>query len=298
MPVSALYAFADSSVLARRLARRLAVPTRVVGTHHFPDGETLVRVPPQAARRSVLVRTLHQPNAKLVETLLAADALRRAGAEELTLVAPYLPYMRQDAVFRAGESLSQRVVGKLLGDAFDRVLTVEAHLHRVSSLAEVVPGAAVSLSAATLIAAWVRRRGPGCMVAGPDSESRPWVEAIAAAAGAPSLVGRKRRLGDRRVRVEFDAQPPARRAILVDDVVSSGRTLASAARALRRGGISAVEAVVVHAIFAPGALAELRRAGVERVVSCNSVPHASNRIDLSPLLAAALSGGRRQDVQG
>jgi ribose-phosphate pyrophosphokinase len=112
---------------------------------------------------------------------------------------------------------------------------------------------------------------------------------LAESAGLPWIVGRKERLGDRRVEVRLPALPRgARRALLVDDVVSSGATLAAAARALRRAGARRVEAVVVHAIFSPGAPRRLAAAGIARVVSTDSVAHPSNAIGLAPLLAAAL----------
>lgn len=291
MEPSALFAFPDSGRIAGLLARRLGAPLRTLRTHHFPDGESLVRAPLPVATRAVLVRSLYAPDAKLFETLLAADALRRAGAREVTLVAPYLPYMRQDRVFRRGEPLSQHVLAEMLGRAFDRVLTVEAHLHRIASLQDVFPCRAESLSAAAAIAEWVRRSRATCVV-GPDRESRPWVEAIAECAGIDAVVGEKTRLGDRRVRIRFPLGGSYGRAVLVDDVASSGSTLATAAAALRRGGAARVDAIVVHPIFAPGAMEKLARAGIRRVASCNSVPHPSNRIDLAPLLASALLRGR------
>ena len=137
-----------------------------------PDGESLVRVR-VAADEVIVVRSLHDPDAKLVPLLLAADALRRAGARRAILVAPYLPYMRQDRVFRRGEPLSQRVVGRLLGEAFDRVLTVEAHLHRTRRLGDVVTCPARSVSAAPLLARWCLAHPAVQLVVGPDEESEP-----------------------------------------------------------------------------------------------------------------------------
>jgi ribose-phosphate pyrophosphokinase len=136
MTVPRIHAFADTAQFARQLARAVQGDYAQVTVHRFPDGESLVRIQPPAGVHAVLVRSLHHPNAKLVETLLAADALRRAGAQCVTLIAPYLPYMRQDTVFTPGEPISQRVVGTCLGRAFDRVVTVEAHLHRVHHLGD------------------------------------------------------------------------------------------------------------------------------------------------------------------
>ena len=288
-PVSdPLHVFADTLVFGRALAR--AARRRVVGValHRFPDGESLVRVRPPVGRHAVLVRSLADPNAKLVEVLLAADALRRAGARRVTLVAPYLPYMRQDAVFRPGEPISQRVLGAILGEAFDGVLTVEAHLHRVRRLADVVPCRSRSLSAAPALAAWLRRRGAGSLVVGPDEESAPWVRAIARAAGVRGVVARKARHGDRAVTVEIPAVARGARAVIVDDIASSGATIAATARALRAAGAASVDAAVSHAVFAPGAAARIRAAGVRRLVSCDTIPHPTNAISVAPLVAAAL----------
>lgn len=284
-----IHAFAESAAFAGRLARALAAgPTRRVTVHRFPDGERLVRAAAPARRRAVLVRSLHAPDEKLLEVLLAADALRRSGAREVTLVAPYLPYLRQDRAFRPGEPVSARVVGDLLGRAFTRVLTVEAHLHRIRSLSDVVPGRASSLSAAPALARWLSRgRSRPCLVA-PDAEGEPWVRALGAATGLPWLVGRKERLGDRRVRVELPALPPGAHALLVDDVASSGATLAAAARALRARGAHRVDAVVVHALFAPGAVGRVRAAGVRSLVSTDTVPHRTNAIGVAGLFADAL----------
>jgi ribose-phosphate pyrophosphokinase len=85
-----IYAFADSVAFARRLARSMRVPLERLREHRFPDRESLVRVRAPAVREATLVRSFDDPDSKLFEVLLAADALRRAGARRITLVAPYL----------------------------------------------------------------------------------------------------------------------------------------------------------------------------------------------------------------
>jgi len=289
MPPPALHAFPDSLVFARRLGRALAWPVERIELHHFPDGESLVRVRAEAGARAVVVRSLFEPNHKIVELLLAADALRRTGVASLSLVAPYLAYMRQDRVFQPGEPVSQRVIGGLLGASFDRVLCLEAHLHRVHSLAEVFPSRAESISAAAALAPWLEGKGPLLLV-GPDQESEPFVRGLAERVGLDWCVGAKRRLGDAEVSVSLPARPErSQRALLVDDIVSSGATLAAAAQGLYAQGVERVEAVVVHALFAAGALERLRAAGVAQVVSTDTVPHATNQIEAAPCLARALA---------
>ncbi len=280
-----VHVFPDSETFGKQFADAARLAQKPVALHHFPDGETLVRVHTPPGRHAILVRSLHHPNTKLVETLLAADALRRAGAHRVTLVAPYLPYMRQDAVFAPGEPISQYVIGDCLHRAFDRVLTLEAHLHRTMRLSDVISPRAKSHSAAPAIARWVQQTGSHVLLVGPDAESEPWIRSIARAAECPWVVGKKNRLGDRRVEIYFSALPTATRAVLVDDIASSGATLSAAARALRRAGFSTVDAVVVHAIFAPGAQARIARAGIRRLVSCDTIPHPTNAIAVASLLA-------------
>src|SRR5690606_12617885 len=109
-----------------------------IESHSFPDGESRIRVP-SAARTAFLYCPLDRPNEKLAALMLAVDAFRRGGSQRLVLVAPYLCYMRQDKVFHEGEAVSQQAVARFLSSLFDRILTADAHLHRVSSIAEVFP---------------------------------------------------------------------------------------------------------------------------------------------------------------
>jgi ribose-phosphate pyrophosphokinase len=241
----------------------------------------------------LLIRTLHDPNEKLLEVALAADALRRAGAKRVTLIAPYLPYMRQDAVFRRGEAISQRVICGWLAHEFDGLLTLEPHLHRLASLGEYFPAAKSSISAAPIFAQWLRREPEPTLLVGPDEESEPWIRSIARWADCAWIVGRKRRLGDRKVVVELPDTGRFERALIVDDVASSGVTIAETARALRRYGIRSIDAGVVHAIFAPQSLRLIRAAGVGRVFSCDSIPHATNQLRCAPLFARAIAGSAR-----
>ena len=287
-----VHCFPDSLVFARKLASALGAPLARVGLHYFPDAETRVRVEP-GAECALLVRSLHDPNPKLFELLLAAAALRDGGAPSVTLVAPYLPYMRQDRAFARGEAVSQRVLAKLLGAAFDRVVCVEPHLHRIASLAEIFPCETLALSAAPAIAKWLVAAGEPCWIVGPDEESEPWVRAIGEAASMPHVVAKKQRAGDDAVLVTLPrgVRAPCARAVLVDDIASSGATLAAAARAIYEAGAQQVDAVVAHAIVAPGAEARIREARIARFVSCDTLPHPTNAIETAGMIADALLAG-------
>jgi ribose-phosphate pyrophosphokinase len=289
---AAILGFAEAVRPARELAEALQLARSAIDVHRFPDGESLVRID-MAADTAIIYRSLDHPNDKLVELMLAAAACRDAGAERLVLVAPYLCYMRQDTAFREGEAVSQRVVAQLLDDVFDAVLTVDPHLHRIGDLGEIFPSARTfALSAAPLLAEHLRAGGypADTVLLGPDGESRQWVEAVAAPLGLETVVGRKIRHGDRDVRIEIpDAAALAGRAVvMVDDVVSTGTTLAVCARQLAAAGVRRIDALAVHMLAGPEDVARLRDAGIAGVASTDSVPHESNAVHLAPLLAATL----------
>ena len=287
-----LLAFDDEAALAARLAQALGCGSAFIERHQFPDGETRLRLPPVLPANVVLLRGLQQPNGKLVELMLAAAGARELGAVQLTLVSPYLAYMRQDMAFTPGEVVSQRHLGRALAAWFDAVVTVDPHLHRVATLDEVVPGRrGVALTAAQLLGAWVAQRVPGALLLGPDEEAGQWVRLAAQAHGLDHAVCHKQRRGDRDVDVALPTVPVAGRAVvLFDDVASTGRTLLAAARGALGAGAASVDVAVTHALFVDSAVADLHAAGVRHVWSSDSVPHASNVVSVVPLLCAALNG--------
>ncbi len=294
---AAIQALPSGTAPAKRLAALLGLPCHDISVHAFPDREIGVTVGPAAAT-TILYASLDQPNDKLIAILFAAEALRRGGAKRLVLLAPYLCYMRQDTAFHPGEAISQRAIGRWLARLVDRVVTVDAHLHRTADLGEVFPGIeADNLSAMPAIADALKAGiDPATIVVGPDAESRPWVGDLARRLGLQYAVAQKIRRGDRAVEIELPGELAlsGRPALLVDDIVSSGGTLISAAKALRAAGAGAIDAVITHALFPPDMTAAFERAGIRSVRSTGSVAHPTNAIPLDDIFAAAL----RREVTG
>ena len=289
--MSLLLAFDDETALAQRIATAAGWPLAIVERHRFPDGESRLRLPPSLPAHTVLLRGLQQPNDKLTELMLAAAGSRELGAQRLTLVSPYLAYMRQDIAFMPGEVVSQRHVGRALAAWFDTVVTVDPHLHRVATMDEVVPGRrGIALSAAPLLGAWVAQQQPDAVLLGPDEESMQWVRVAAAAHRLDHAVCHKLRHADHSVEVTLPAfDLRGRSIVLLDDVASTGRTLVEAAQgALARGALT-VDVAVTHALLVGDAMQALREAGIRHVWSTDSVPHSSNVVSLGPMLAQAIS---------
>jgi ribose-phosphate pyrophosphokinase len=280
--------FNDEQAYAARLATAAGLTLGAIERHCFPDGEVKLRLPVPLPPGVVVLRSLHDPNEKLVELLLAARTARELGARHLTLVAPYLAYMRQDMAFAPGESVSQRIVGHWIAELFDAVVTIDPHLHRVASLRDAVPArSAVALSAAALIGTAFRTAN--VLMLGPDEESENWVRVAAQACGCEAAVCRKQRRGDRDVDLVLpDVALGGRHVVIIDDVASTGHTLAAAARAVLAARARCVDAAVTHALMSDDAGQVLKAAGVGQLISTDTVPHASNRIGTTALVADAL----------
>ncbi|MDP3877519.1 MAG: ribose-phosphate diphosphokinase [Methylobacter sp.] len=285
-----ILAFPDYLAQAQRLAMRLDVPLSEVVVHHFPDGESLIRLPPSLPEHLIICRSLNQPNDKLIELLLCATTARELGAKRLTLVAPYLSYMRQDIANQPGEAVSQRIVGKLLAELFDDVLTVDPHLHRISSLTQAIPiKNAISLTAADEIGLFLQQQFSHALLLGPDSESQQWVGAIADNIGFDYAIADKIRLGDKQVGMVLpDKNFAGIPVVIIDDMASTGRTLAKAAGLLQAAGCDEFYAVVTHALFCGDAYAHIVNSGIKTIWSTDSIAHPSACIRLDSLLAAAI----------
>jgi ribose-phosphate pyrophosphokinase len=282
-----LFVFPGNQAWAEPLAREIDAELGRLTLRHFPDGESYVRIESEVGQREVmLAATLNNPDGKLLPLMFAAGILRDLGAARIGLVAPYLAYMRQDKRFHSGEAVSAAQFAQLLSGTVDWLVTVDPHLHRIHSLDEIYSIPTHVAHAAPLIADWICRNVENPLLIGPDSESAQWTTAVANACGAPSLVLQKVRRGDRDVEVTVPDVETWRThtPVLVDDIISTAHTMIDTVRQLKQAGLPDAVCIGVHAVFAGDAYDALMAAGAARIVTCNSVPHASNAIDLSSLL--------------
>lgn len=290
IPELLLY-FEDEKVQAEQIALAAGMALACVNRHRFPDGELKLRLPDTLPERVTVLRSLHHPNEKLLELLLVARTARTLGARHLTLVAPYLAYMRQDIAFQPGEAVSQRIVGRFIAELFDAIITVDPHLHRITTLQEAVPvPQAIVLSGAPLLADLIALHRKLPMLVGPDEESAQWISQAAQRHGFDFAVCRKTRHGDRSVDVTLPQSDFAGRAVvLLDDIASSGHTLANVTRLLMAAGAATVDVAVTHALFAYDAIKLIKDAGVSNIWSTDCIPHPSNAVSMAPLIATVIT---------
>lgn len=293
-------ALPGNEVLAGGLAAALDASSVELSVHEFPDGESRLAIEGSVSGADVVACcTLDRPDGKLARLLLAARGAREQGAASVGLVAPYLAYMRQDRSFHPGEIVSARHFARLLSESFDWIVTVDPHLHRIARLEEVFSIPAIAASAVDPVAKWIRSHVSAPVIVGPDEESEQWALGVADRIGCASVVLRKERRGDRSVELTLptgcEALLRGASPVIVDDIASTGRTLAGAARLLVATGSRPPCCVVVHAILAAGAEEALGEAGIERLVTSDTVVHSTNGFTVIDQLAIAVRrclGGR------
>ena len=279
-----------NEVMAARLATLTHGEAGALQIHAFPDGETGVKFLGEVMGRDiVIVCSLDRPNEKFLPLAFAAAAARELGARTVGLVAPYLCYMRQDRRFHPGEAVTSQIFAELISSRFDWLVTVDPHLHRTKNLDEIYSIPARALHAGPCLAGWIRDNVAKPFLIGPDEESGQWVEAVAAACGAPFAIFKKDRLGDRQVRTtppQF-LLPAGATPVVLDDIISSGNTLLETLRLLASLTSRIPVAIAVHGVFADGARAAISQTGA-RLVTTNSIPAAGGMIDVSALIAEGL----------
>ena len=289
-----LLGFPETCEQAKEVAELVGIAYADIDIHRFPDGECKVTLPAElltSHKHIIIYRSLDNPNEKLIELLLAAEGAKQLGVESLTLVAPYLAYMRQDKSFNSGEVVSQKIIGKILAESFNAVITVDSHLHRIKKLSEAIPTQhAINLTATEPMAQFLQEHVEEPLLIGPDEESRQWVEAIAVHYQMDFIIASKERRGDKNVIVTLPTSSSyqGRNIVLVDDMASSGQTLIQSARQLKHFQPKSLSVLVTHALFKNNSIEQLKNEGVANIWSCNSVSHTTNVVSLLAMLAKNL----------
>ena len=284
----------NSIALGKSIAKKSKAKLGKLTSELFPDGEFHIRLLTEVkGKEVVLVQSLSpNPNDSLLELIFTAKTARELGAKKVTAVIPYLAYMRQDKRFKSGECVSNQYMAWLLNQSVDRILTVDPHLHRVHNLAELFHIERKKITANTAIAEYISKKfsSKNTIIIGPDIESSQWAKRIADSIEFESTIFLKERFHSRKVkvRVEKELDWKGKEVIIVDDIVSTGHTMIEAVKEIKKRKAKAVDCVCVHAVMAENAYAKLKKAGARKVLSCDSIKHKSNAIELSKVISEAV----------
>ncbi|MBI2791801.1 MAG: ribose-phosphate pyrophosphokinase [Gammaproteobacteria bacterium] len=286
-----LFELYASAVDTMKICKQLGYELGEIDIRQFPDKETYIKINSDIINRQVIfVASIDKPNNKFLPLLFAAGTARELGAEKVGVIVPYLPYMRQDKQFQPGEGITSKYFASIFSQYFNWMITIDPHLHRRHSMSEIYTIPTYVLHSTTPIANWIKANVSDPIIIGPDMESEQWVAEVAKGAQAPFIVLEKTRKGDREVEVSLPKidEYKTRTPILVDDIISTGKTMIETVKHLNHLKMKPPICIGVHAVFSGEAYSDLLNSGAEKVVTCNTIKHQSNMIDISDLVVNCL----------
>ncbi len=282
-----VFAFPGNELLAENIMEEIHAEKGNYILRQFPDGETYLRILSDVEGKDVvLVCTLNRPDDKLLSLLFFCRLVKELKAASICLVAPYMAYMRQDKAFNPGEAITSAYFAGLISSFADRLITIDPHLHRRRSMQEIYSIPCEVLHATSLISAYIKDHIANALLIGPDSESEQWVSGIAKEAGVPFIILQKTRRGDTEVEISipevesYEAHVP----VVIDDIISTAHTMMETISHLKEKRMPPPVCIGVHAVFTEETFNQLLHSGAKEVITCNTIAHRSNRIDVSQLI--------------
>jgi ribose-phosphate pyrophosphokinase len=278
-------------MLARRVAD--AMKTNVLQLEHkvFPDGETYIRFPESVddERVAVIQSCCPPQNKNLIDLLFILDAAREMGAKEVAAIVPYFAYARQDDRYRSGEAVSAKTSARLIEAAgASHFLTIDVPSNKALQFFRIH---SENLTCMNLMGTYLKTRAlEKPYVLAPDDGAIPLAQTVSTAlqseyawfeksrdkvTGAVSTSGK-------------DVDLRGRDAVIVDDVISTGKTIANTAQIAKKQGARRVIAACAHLLLTGNAEQTLRAAGVEETIGTDSIEIRPQPVSIAPVLAEAL----------
>jgi ribose-phosphate pyrophosphokinase len=267
---------------ARELASILKADLVEVEQKVFPDGEVYVRVPANLRGEDVVIVQTTYPTPALLELLFLQEAAHDQGAAHITAVVPYFSYSRQDRVFHDGEIVSAKAVAELIELKADRFITVDPHKEHILGFFGVE---AHGVSAVPLLAKHLEKMGVQTVLA-PDKGALDRAQFAAKCLGAEFDYMEKTRLSGTEVVMKAKSLDVRGKTVaIIDDIISTGGTIATAAAELKRQGATRVIAACTHGLFLNNALPRLHANGCDQVIATDAIETQVSPVGVAPVIA-------------
>ena len=280
-----------SQQAARDLAQALGAQVAKIDAKRFPDGEFYVRVLDSIKGSEVIIVQTTYPDQNLVELLLLQAAVKDAGAQTITTAIPYFGYARQDKRFEDGEPISAQTLAQHISHTTDKVITVDPHKDHILKFFTVP---ALSCSALATIAAYVAQNKTVDMILAPDKGALNRAHRASEIMGCDYDYLEKKRLDGSTVQMKpKKLNAKGKNALIIDDIISTGGTMAKAIAQLKTQGANDVYVACTHGVFAGGAKQKLQGAGCDDIICTDTIEGEFSKIRIGSTIAEALSAINR-----
>jgi len=285
----------SSEELARKISTLLNAPLVLTKTKRFPDGEFYFKFDEEVSEEDLLiVQSLYPPqDSHVMELFLMLHTARDLGVKSIKVFVPYLAYSRQDRRYLNGECLSSGMIAEILENlGVDVLYTIDVHNRRVLNMYKIPT---YNLTASKELARYFATKNlVDPIVVSPDDEEIAIERAKSAAetinAEYDFLEKKRDRHTGEIVTYEKRMNVKGRDAIIIDDIISTGKTAANAVKILKKQGAQRVFVGVSHALLLGEAVSLLNEAGVEEIVGTDSVMNEYAKVSVAPILVKALKG--------
>jgi ribose-phosphate pyrophosphokinase len=275
-----------SKQLANRVAKLTGLELAGVELKRFPDKECYVRVKEDLSNEVVVIIQPTYPDKNLTELLFLQSALSQANPARIITIIPYYAYARQDKIFKPGELLSAQTVAELLQESLDEVMVLNPHKPWI---ADFFDKPVKILSASSVIADYLKSKQID-LVIGPDKNASKLAQEIARPIKCEWDWLEKERISSKEVVLgKKEVNAKGKRVAIVDDIISTGGTLAKAIGLLKGEGAREVLACCVHGLFIGKAIEKLKDAGCGEVISTDTVESKYSKISVAKTIADALN---------
>jgi ribose-phosphate pyrophosphokinase len=278
----------SSQILATRIAAELGVEACLCEFKKFPDGELYTRVVDGIKDEEVIIVQSLMADTGLISLLQLIDAVEEA--HKTSVVIPYLGYARQDKRFKPGEAISSRAIARGISFAgiVDKIYVVNVHNRAVLEYFDVE---AKNLDAAPLIGEYIAKKGiVQPVIIGPDEGARELVKAVAAPHGFDYDVLEKKRIsGDEVVIKPKELSVEGKNVVIVDDIISTGGTIAEAASMIKAREANEIYVACIHGLFVQNAPLRIRTVGVKEIIATDTIESVFSEISVAKMIAEELT---------
>jgi len=280
--------FEDTKPIASKVSRKLKGKYETVASEKFPDGEFNLSIKSNPKGKTVVIVSSMalNPNQDMIKTILLGGIAKDFGAKKVILVATYFPYMRQDTHFYNFDSFSSKYVTKLFLE-FDKVITLDPHLHRIKNL-KILSDKLSHITVNKIVADYIKKKFKNNFtIVGPDGESSQWNEPVAKMLGKEVVVLKKQRFSSFKIKVhEEGIHKFEKHVILIDDIISTGRTLSGALALARKQGARKLYCIGIHGLLVGNAVELITKHA--KLITTNTIPTKFSKIDVSPAIVEEL----------
>jgi len=278
----------NSQNIAKEVAKLTNSELARVEAKQFPDGETYVRIHSDVkGKDAVIIDTQNMQNDSIVQAILMSEALREEGVKSITLVAPYLAYARQDKKFNYGEPISIKALAKVYSMLFDKIITINPHETHIKEFFDIpfVYGDAIPKLAEH---AGVKLEKP--LVLSPDKGAVELAKRAAEVLNCECDYLEKTRLSPTEIKIApKNLDVKGKDVLIVDDIISTGGTMATAISMLIEQGARSVIAACVHPVLIGDAINKLHIGGASEIVGTNTYPSEVSKVCVSTIIADILN---------